>query len=217
MIRVIAVALAVLIPLPAQSCKLALMLGIDVSHSIDNGEYAFQVGGLAEALSDPVVAAAMVELQVALAVTQWSGDGEQDISIPWTRIITSQQLKAFQARVRSLRRPWTKSNTAVGQAISTMVEQFSDVPDCARRVIDFSGDGINNAGVLPVGPRGMAMRQNITINGLAIDRVGRSVTEYFKRHVITGRGSFVITATGYRDYPRAIRAKLFQELLPPSS
>ena len=189
MIRAIVVAFAMMLAPQAKACKLALMLGIDVSHSIDNGEYAFQVGGLAEALSDPVIASAMIDLQVALAVMQWSGDGEQELSIPWSRIVSQQSLKAFQARVRTLRRPWTKSNTAVGDAISAMVSQFRDVPDCARRVIDFSGDGINNAGVLPIAPRGEALSQDITINGLAIDRVGRSVTQYYKGHVITGRGS----------------------------
>lgn len=217
MIRAAILSVCLLLSTPAQGCKLALMLGIDVSHSIDNGEYAFQVGGLAEALSDPVIASAMVELQVALAVMQWSGDGQQEVSIPWVRILTRQHLKAFQIRVRTLQRPWTKSNTAVGAAIRTMVNEFAEVPDCARRVIDFSGDGVNNAGELPIMPRGMAMNGNITINGLAIDRIGRSVTQYFKNHVIVGRGAFVITATGYRDYPRAIRTKLFRELLPPSS
>lgn len=203
--------------LPATACQIALMLGIDVSHSIDNGEYAFQVGGLAEALNDPVVASTIVDLQAALAVTQWSGEGEQEVSIPWTRITTQQSLRAFQTRVRTLRRPWLDSNTAVGAAIETMVNQFADVPDCARRVIDFSGDGINNAGPDPIAARGLARQLGITVNGLAIDRVGRAVTEYFKRHVVVGRGAFVITATGYWDYPRAIKTKLFQELLPPSS
>ena len=98
-----------------------------------------------------------------------------------------------------------------------MVAQFQEVPDCARRVIDFSGDGINNAGPLPIDARGQALDRDITINGLAIDRVGRSVTQYYKGHVIAGRGAFVVTATGYWDYARAIRQKLFRELLPPSS
>jgi len=57
----------------------------------------------------------------------------------------------------------------------------------------------------------------VVINGLAIDRLGLSVTQYYKGHVTTGRDSFVVTATGYHDYPRAIREKLFRELLPPSS
>lgn len=214
----IALALALtLTPLPAAACEIALMLGIDVSHSIDNGEYAFQVGGLAEALGDPVVATTLVDLQAALAVTQWSGVDEQEVSIPWTRITTRQNLRAFQTRVRTLSRPWDDSNTAVGDAIRTMINQFADVPDCARRVIDFSGDGINNAGPDPVAARGLARQLGIVVNGLAIDRVGRAVTEYFKRHVIVGRGAFVITATGYWDYPRAIKTKLFRELLPPSS
>lgn len=215
--RTLALCLAAIAAGPAPACQMALMLGIDVSHSIDNGEYALQVGGLAEALNDPVVAEVMVDMNVSLAVTQWSGSSEQEVSIPWTRIATRQQLRAFQTRVRTMQRVWTDSNTAVGEALDVMLDQFERVADCPRKVIDFSGDGINNAGRLPAEPRFRARREGVVINGLAIDRIGLSVTQYYRNHLITGRGSFVFTATGYRDYPRAIRAKLLRELLPPSS
>ena len=200
----------------AAACDLALVLGIDVSHSIDNGEYAFQVAGTAEALSDPVIAEALVDQQALLTVVQWSGVGQQEVSIPWTRLATHGDVRALQQQMRTLRRPWEDSNTAVGEAIRFMANLLKDAP-CARKVIDFSGDGMNNAGQMPVEPRGRAMAAGVVINGLAIDRIGLSVTNYFRRHVIAGRGSFVVTAKGYRDYPRAIRQKLFRELLPPSS
>jgi len=201
----------------AEACKLALMLGIDVSHSIDTFEYQMQVDGLHKALKDPVIAEILIRDQVALAVMQWSGAAEQDLSLPWFRILSSEHLGQFTARVSNLTRPFSKSNTAVGNAIDAMVFQFSKVSDCQRRVIDFSGDGVSNAGPLPIDARGRAAAAEIMINGLAIDRVGRSVTEYFKRHVTVGRGSFVLTATGYRDYARAIKKKLLRELLQPLS
>ena len=204
-------------PISAAACQLALVLGVDVSHSIDNTEYAFQIGGMAEALNDPVIAGALVEQQAAIAVVQWSGVAEQEISIPWTNIRVSSDVRALSQRMRTLARPWDSSNTAVGAAIDTMTGLIREGPRCARQVIDFSGDGINNSGPLPQEARGRAIRNGITINGLAIDRIGLSVTQYYRGHVITGRDSFVVTAKGFRDYPRAIRMKLFRELLPPSS
>ena len=201
----------------AVACDVALVLGVDVSHSIDNSEYGFQVIGMAEALDDPVIANALVELEAAVTVVQWSGDQEQEVSIPWVRLTTQQGVGALQMRMRTLRRPWSMSNTAVGSAITVMTDLFEQVPDCRRRVIDFSGDGINNSGPLPMGPRHAAASAGITINGLAIDRIGLSVTQYYKNHLVVGRGAFVETARGYRDYPRAIRKKLLRELLPPSS
>ena len=209
--------LLVLTPLRAAACNIALVLGVDVSHSIDHGEYGYQVIGMVAALDDPVIASALIDAQAAVAVVQWSGTDQQEVSIPWTRIGSRQSLATLQMRLRTLQRPWSMSNTAVGSAISRMTALFADVPDCKRRVIDFSGDGINNAGPLPVEPRHDAMAAGITINGLAIDRVGLSVTQYYRRHVIAGRDAFVETARGYRDYPRAFRKKLFRELLPPSS
>ena len=209
--------LALLLPLRALGCDIALVLGVDVSHSIDNSECGFQIIGMVEALDDPLVASALIDAQAAVTVVQWSGLGEQEISIPWTRVVSQPSLRALQMQMRTMGRPWSMSNTAVGDALTTMVGQFDQVPDCGRRIIDFSGDGINNTGPLPIGPRRLAMERGVTINGLAIDRLGLSVTQYYKGHVLTGRDAFVITARGYRDYPRALRKKLLRELLPPSS
>jgi len=209
--------LACLVAGPARACQLALVLGIDVSHSIDAAEYRIQVDGLAEALRDPVIVSTLVDLQVALTVVQWSGAQEQEVSIPWQRMLTKRHIARFEARVAQLNRPWDASNTGVGAALQVMLDQFDRVRDCQRRVIDFSGDGVSNAGPLPITARSRAKEMGVVINGLAIDRLGLSVTQYYKGHVTTGRDSFVETARGYHDYPRAIRKKLFRELLPPSS
>lgn len=202
---------------PVLACKIALVLGIDVSHSIDNFEYRLQIEGTADALRDPVIRDILIESQAAVAVVQWSGAAQQQVSVPWIRITSHRALGLLEQRIRSILRPWDDSNTGVGAALSQMTALFQTVPDCARKIIDFSGDGISNSGPLPIGPRVEAQKRGIVINGLAIDRVGRSVTEYFKGHVIAGSGAFVVTATGFRDYPRAIRMKLLRELLPPAS
>ena len=201
---------------PAKACSLALLLAVDVSASIDQGEFEFQTHGLADALLDPEVADVLVQHQVALSVMQWSGAGEEELSVPWRRMLTYDEVRTFSERVRAVPRAWEGSNTAVGDAIAFAVEQFAAVPDCGRMVIDVSGDGASNAGIDTGSERSNAQDRGIEINGIAIDIHGVSITEYYRRFVITKNG-FVITSRGFSDYPRSIREKLLKELIKPGS
>ena len=197
---------------PAAACDVALLLSVDVSGSIDRGEYRLQVDGIAEALADPEVADVLLLGQVA----QWSGTTKQTLSIPWRRMLSPSEVADFAARARALPRAYTGSDTAVGEAIAFSVQQFDAVGDCRRKVIDISGDGPQNAG-FPVAPeRGNAEAAGIEINAIAIEDVGRSIpiTEFYRRYVVT-RDGFVITARGLSDYPRAIREKILREVAKP--
>lgn len=194
----------------AQACQTALLLAIDVSQSIDAGEYRYQTDGLAEALGDPEIAEALVRGRMALSVMQWSGFEAQEMSIPWTRMHTPTDLARFAERARIMPRAFIMSNTAVGEALTHAMDQFADVPECARKVIDVSGDGPDNAGSDPRRARNLAERAGIEINGLAIESLGLSITTYFRRSVIT-RGGFVMTARGYRTYARTLREKIKRE------
>ena len=202
--------------LPAHACRLALALTIDVSGSIDPGEFEFQMGGLAAALEDPEVADALVFGQAAVMVMQWSGVQDQHISIPWRRMLSYRAVETLARDVRALKRRWHGGKTAVGEMMAHVIDEFPKVADCTRRVVDVSGDGASNDGPDPVQPRAEARARGITVNGVAIDRMGQSVTQYYLGHVAVGRDSFVYTATGYSDYPRAIRAKLLRETQVPA-
>ncbi len=208
--------LALILATPARACETALLLAIDVSGSIDRGEYALQISGLADALDDPEVADVLLQGQVALSVMQWSGIGRQAMVIPWQRILSPQALRRFSAQARSLPRAFEASDTAVGEAIAFATAQFPAVGDCKRHVIDVSGDGPENAGTSVGRARMAALEKGIEINGIAIEDMGNSAptTSFYKNWVITPKG-FVLTARGLQDYPRAIRAKLLRELIKP--
>ncbi|MEZ5779481.1 MAG: DUF1194 domain-containing protein [Paracoccaceae bacterium] len=198
------------------ACDVALLLTIDVSGSIDRGEYRLQVDGLADALADPEIVDALVLGQVALGVVQWSGTGEQVLVMPWRRMLSTGEVGDFGKRARLLQRAFSGSDTAVGEAVAFSVQQFAAVADCRRKVIDISGDGAQNAG-FPLGPeRGNAEASGIEINAIAIEDVGRTIaiTEFYRRFVIT-RNGFVVTARGLQDYPRAIREKILREIAKP--
>lgn len=201
---------------PVAACELALVLAIDVSSSISGGEYRFQVDGLADALLQPEVQNVLLTDQIALAVVQWSGYDEQDLTVSWRRMLSANEIRNFSERVRNMDRKWDNGQTAIGDAIAFSVHQFDAVRDCKRRVIDISGDGATNSGVSTPGQRLLAQNAGVEINGLAIERVGFAITSFYERFVRT-RGGFVMTSRGYSDYPRVIRAKLLREFVKPSS
>lgn len=201
-------------PPRAGACETALVLAMDVSGSIDHAEYRLQIDGLAAALADPEVVDALVKGRDLLAVMQWSGAGQQRLGPGWTAITTPAEAARFAARVEALPRAFTRSETAPGDAIAFALSALETATGCRRRVVDVSGDGPINAGG-PVDPaRQAAQHRGVTLNGLAIDDLGRTVTNFYEGHVITADG-FVITAQGFEDYARAIRVKLLRELTRP--
>ena len=198
----------------ARACDIALLLAIDVSGSVDEGEYSFQTEGLSAALSDPAIADEILRRDVALAVMEWSGVGQQRLVMPWQHMDSAATLAAFADRAGGLQRSWDGSDTAVGDAIAFATAVFARAPRCRSRVLDISGDGDQNAGG-PLAPsRRAALAGGIAINAVAIEGIGVSITEFYRRHVISPRG-FVLTARGHLDYPRAIREKILREVTVP--
>ncbi len=196
---------------PAAACRTALILSMDVSQSVDPGEYRLQIDGLAAALRDPEIAEILVRDEVALSVVQWSGVDAQEVSLDWTQMRSPSHVELFAAAVAQLPRAFVMSNTAPAEAMRHALDHFGRGPECTRRVIDMSGDGTPNAGGEVGRVRRAAERAGVTVNGLAIEGLGRAITNFYQRNVIT-RDGFVETARGHRDYARAIRRKILREI-----
>ncbi|WP_458790607.1 DUF1194 domain-containing protein [Yoonia sp. MH D7] len=196
---------------PAVACDTALLLAIDVSNSIDTAEYRLQTDGLANALRNPEIVAAMLRQETAIAVVQWSGETSQDLSIPWTQIRSSLDAARIADTAERMPRTFVLSDTAPAEAILFSLAQFASAPVCKHRVIDISGDGTANAGSETRSARNIAETAGVTINAIAIESMGLAITGFFKRAVIT-RNGFVITARTHREYPDAIRHKILREL-----
>lgn len=205
-----------MLPTAAPACETALVLAMDVSGSVDRGEYLLQVEGLAAALADGALRDVLVQDQVALAVVQWSSLGQQALVLPWQRMLSFRAVDDFAARVLAMPRAFPGSDTAVGEALAFSLAQFEAVPDCRRRIIDMSGDGDENVGFTTPRARGAAIAAGVEVNGLAIEAMGLSITNFYRRWVITP-GGFVETAQGHLDYARAIRSKMLRELTKPGS
>lgn len=214
--RALALALSLILPGAGHACEAALVLAMDVSGSVDPGEWRLQADGLAAALADREIREVLVQGQVALAVVQWSAMGQQALVIPWQRMLDAGAVARMADRVRQMPRAFPGSDTAVGEALAFSLAQFAAVPDCRRRIVDMSGDGDENTGFTTPAARRAAIAQGVEVNGLAIEAMGLSITNYYRRWVITP-GGFVETAQGHLDYARAIRTKMLRELAKPSS
>jgi Ca-activated chloride channel family protein len=157
----------------------------------------------------------MVMGRVAVAVTQWSGVGQQAIVTDWRRIGSPADAARLAAEVRMLGRRFQRGETNVGGAIAHAAAMFAQVPDCRRRILDLSGDGPENAGHDTPLARARALALGVEINALAIEDAGIAVSNFYARRVIS-KGGFVVTARGHLDYARSIRAKILRELARPS-
>ncbi|MEL6233190.1 MAG: DUF1194 domain-containing protein [Pseudomonadota bacterium] len=209
------VASACLFATAAQPCDLALALAIDVSGSVDPGEYRLQMDGLAAALRDPTVSDALVGASAAVMVVQWTGASRQAVIVPWRRMLARQDLLALADEVERAPRLWRHFSTGIGEALTFSATQFDAVSDCRRRVIDVSGDGRSNEGVPPEDVGAGLVRYGFTINGLAIEGSEEDLTGYYRAFVIAGPGAFVMTAESFADYPETIRRKLLTEVALP--
>ncbi len=198
-------------PAITSACDTALLLTIDVSNSVDPGEYRVQTDGLADALQDAEVIEAIIQNQAAIAVVQWSGFDRQEVSIPWTRVSTAADVAALSQRARLMPRAFVLSDTAPAEAIYFSLKLFSQVPDCKRKIIDVSGDGTPNGGSEVRNARRAAEQQGVTINGIAIESMGLAITNFFRGAVIT-RDGFVMTARTHREYAQTLRRKIIREL-----
>ena len=202
--------------IPAQaSCRLALLLALDVSSSVDEREYLLQRDGLAAALRDPQVQAAVFALgapPIALAIYEWSGRRQSAVLLDWTLLDTPQVLEQALDKVMAMPRSHTRFPTAMGYALGFGATLMRQAPACERQVIDISGDGITNDGFRPQLAYKHYPFDDIVVNGLAVLGADPKVEGYYRDEVRHGPGAFVETAEGYEGYRNAMTRKLLREI-----
>ncbi len=202
-------------PAAAQDqCRLALLLGIDVSASVDASEYESQLNGVASALIAPEIVEAFLNGPgpVALSIYEWSGRFQQDLVIDWTLITSEDDLTRIAERVARQVRRSEDFPTALGYALGFAAGHFDDAPACLFQTLDISGDGQNNDGFTPGAAYEHFPFDGITVNGLAIGGASLMIEDYFYEQVIRGPGAFVEYATTHADFAAAMRRKLEREL-----
>lgn len=201
-------------PARAQSCPLALVLALDASSSVDPREYRLQAEGLEFALTDTDVVAAILDVGGILATAfEWSGRDKQIVHAGWRFLDSPAAIAAFAARLGAAQRGYDEFPTSLGYALGFAAIQLERAPvECARHVIDVSGDGVNNDGFGPASAYRARAFGRITVNGLVIKGADPDPEFYYRTSVIRGPGAFVELADDYGDYARAMRRKLLREI-----
>jgi hypothetical protein len=223
-------ALALLAASPASSQEVPvdveLVLAVDISGSVDQTEANQQRQGYVAALADPAVARAIRSTftgRVAVTYVEWAGDDMQEVVVPWTVLDGDASTKAFAAALAEA--PYRRAMwTSISGVIDFSAPLFDDNGFAGeRRVIDVSGDGVNNRGRLVTQARDEAVARGIVINGLPIlnDRsqpmgmptpMEIALDRYYAESVIGGPGSFIVPATGFEEFKEAILQKLILEI-----
>ncbi len=211
----------------AEKVDLLLVLAADVSRSIDSAKFQLQREGYAAAVSDPRVLDAIRsgrDGRVGLSFVEWSGVSSQRVVIDWTTISDVESAKGFGDRLLEAPRSFA-DRTSISGGIDFAMGQFARAPyESARRTIDVSGDGTNNAGREVVQARDEAVAQGVTINGLVIlsetplawnpDHTNPpgGLENYYRDNVIGGATAFVLAAQNFHSFGEAIIKKLIAEV-----
>jgi uncharacterized protein DUF1194 len=214
---------------------LELVIAADVSVSMDREEKRLQQEGFAEAFRHPDILAAInsgTHGRIAVTYIEWGGDRQQRIVVPWTLIDGPENAMHFSARLERSRpakmvRGTSISSALVKAAVLMEANGFAGM----RRIINLSGDGVNNKGPELADVRAVILGDGITINGLPIIYKGLldgviegpnsappagTLVGYFEQEVIGGPDSFVEPVKALGDYADAIRRKLQREIEAPA-
>jgi hypothetical protein len=199
---------------------LELVLAVDVSYSMDIVEQRAQREGYVAAFQSPDVVTAVLGGalgRIAVTYAEWGGSAVQ--VMPWTVIDSSATAARFAEALRRkpIRRiPFTSISNALAFArVLIRTNGFQ----AARRVIDVSGDGPNNAGAPAPVARNAAVAEGIVINGLPLafkaepDSV--DIETYYKNCVIGGDGAFLLKVSDTAQFAEAIQSKLIAEISGP--
>lgn len=222
MLRALCTLLAMCIAAPtaALECRLALVLAIDVSSSVDAAEDSLQRGGLASALIAPEVQSAFLsgDLPVALAAYEWSGRYNQELILDWLLIRDRGDLLRAAETIGLSKRSHNDFPTAMGYALGYGAGLLQRAPQCLFQTLDMAGDGENNEGFGPALAYLEFPFADVTVNGLVVNAADYeaevTLVDFYRNEVLRGPGAFLEIAQGFEDYETAMRRKLEREVRP---
>lgn len=208
------------LPAMAEDTDLELVLLADASGSIDAAEIAFQREGYAEAITDPEVLAAIRGTaygEIAVTYIEWAA--VQAPVVGWMRIAGPEDAASFADALRAAPRQAFGRNRIGDALIAGLAAIEGNDIIGWRRVIDFSGDSVNNYGGMSIAAaRARVLAAGVTINALPIlrpedpGRAHRGLEAAYEREIIGGPGSFVVTAETRASFAEAVKRKLILEI-----
>ncbi|MGD1905524.1 MAG: DUF1194 domain-containing protein [Leptolyngbyaceae cyanobacterium] len=213
-----------------------LVLSVDASSSVSSGEFALQQQGYVNAFRDAEVIDIIESLDDGIAVTLQYWSTNTAAALPWYHITDAASANTFADAVAATINPGggvTNIAAAINSATNLLLTNDFEG---ARKVIDVSGDGTQNANVGGTAPcsatgyyinnveaactnlvqaaRNNAAANEIIINGLPILTDVSTLDDYYQNYVITGEDAFIQPATTFGDFGEAVKLKIKREILP---
>ena len=172
-----------------------LILAVDVSRSVDPEEQELQFSGYEAAFRDRKLIEGIMGGPVGAIACQmftWSDWHIQNIVVPWTKLDSHASANGFADAIAAApRRTWLY--TSISGAMDFAARQFGQGFEGTRKVVDISGDGVNNSGRPVAEAREEALAQGIVLNGLAVlDQPAEPLRPVLRpaaaRHLLPRRG-----------------------------
>ncbi len=207
----------------AREVDVALVLAVDVSSSVDEGEAGIQRAGYIAAMRDPRVADAIrggLNGRVAITYVEWSSPTDQRVVVPWREISDAAGATAFADELKSAPyKPGSTTSISGGIDFAVNLIQKSGL-QALRRVIDVSGDGYSDYGRPVRAARDEAVKAGIVVNGLPImneraayrTKIPPDLDKYYTENVTGGRGSFTLVVRNLDDFNKLVLQKLILEI-----
>lgn len=178
--------------------------------------------------------------QILITLVTWSDTATT--AIPWTRIANTSDSLAVAAAIRALPPSTGEFTCMARMLATLQQVQLKQIPMAANRtVVDVSGDGIDNCDDTPatgierdqivaaggainglpiivkgendeIVGSGAYRKPGYDINNLSPSKDSTTLDAWYKKHVIGGRGAFIMEAKGYEDFGRAFRQKFVTEV-----
>ncbi len=155
----------------AAGADVLLVLLVDVSRSVNGHERVVEREGYVAAFRNPALWSAVAHGErgaIDVAYVEWSSADRQRLILPVTRVAGADDAQRFADALAAA--PVVAGQaTSMSGALAFAMSLFAALPqDGARRVVDLSADGVNNAGPDIVPVRDALVAQGVTINGLPI-------------------------------------------------
>ena len=212
---VLVAACLVVPPAWGKDVDLALILAIDVSGSVNAERWELQRRGYEAAFNSPEVLQSITSgphKAIAVTMVEWSGVNHQRQVVEWTVISDELSAATFASLMAEAPRVYSDW-TSISAALDFAAPLFDKSGVTAgRRIIDVSGDGVNNQGRPINDARDQVVAKGIIINGLPILSDYDALDGYYEDHVIGGAGAFMEVVKDYSTFGKAVLSKLVREI-----